>query len=159
MSPANIFPQIILTQSPYATAFIRGNKENPNLNGKANLYSTPFGGTLLEISLLGLPHNDTDFFAFHIHESGDCTPPFSNTGNHYNPQNMPHPLHAGDFPPLLSNEGFAYNVVFTQRFTPAEVLEHSIIIHNDPDNFTTQPSGNSGAKIACGTIINVSPYT
>ena len=41
---------------------------------------------------------------------------------------------------------------FTDRFTLPDVIGKTIIIHSNPDDFTTQPSGNSGAKIACGAI-------
>ena len=63
-----------------------------------------------------------------------------------------HPNHAGDLPPLFGNNGFALSLFLTNRFTVDEVIGRTIIIHDHPDDFTTQPSGNSGTKIACGVI-------
>jgi Cu-Zn family superoxide dismutase len=97
-----------------------------------------------------------NIFAFHVHAGGSCsgTPedPFENTGAHYNPQGCEHPEHAGDLPPLFENNGYAYSVFFTDRFTAEESIGRTAIIHSLPDDFHTQPSGNSGKKIACGEI-------
>lgn len=60
---------------------------------------------------------------------------------------------AGDLLPLLGNEGYAYSVFYTDRFELKDIIGRSLIIHNAPDDFTTQPSGNSGAKIGCGVIV------
>ena len=77
---------------------------------------------------------------------------FPNTGNHYNPDNVPHPEHAGDLPPLLSNNGYAWMSFYTGRIDPNEVIGRSLVIHSMRDDFSSQPSGNSGDKIACGVI-------
>lgn len=78
--------------------------------------------------------------------------PFSNAMAHYNPENCPHPYHAGDMPPLFGNQGYAFLMFLTDRFMVRNVIGKTVIIHDNPDDFTTQPSGNSGAKIACGVI-------
>ncbi len=77
---------------------------------------------------------------------------FPNTGNHYNPNNVPHPEHAGDLPPLLSNNGYAWMSFYTGRVNLNDVIGRSLVIHGMADDFRTQPSGNSGDKIACGVI-------
>ena len=77
---------------------------------------------------------------------------FPNTGNHYNPDNVPHPEHAGDLPPLLSNNGYAWMSFYTGRISLSEAAGRSLVIHNMRDDFTSQPSGNSGDKIGCGVI-------
>ena len=77
---------------------------------------------------------------------------FPNTGNHYNPGNVPHPEHAGDLPPLLSNNGYAWMVFYTGRVNAEDIIGRSVVIHSMRDDFTTQPSGNSGDKIGCGVI-------
>ena len=79
-----------------------------------------------------------------MHEYGDCMPPFDQTGNHYNPSNRQHPFHAGDFPPLLSNQGYAWMSFYDARLSPCEVIGRSLVIHAMADDFTTQPSGHSG---------------
>ena len=64
-----------------------------------------------------------------------------------------HPQHTGDLPALLSNDGYAWFAVYTNRFSPAQAVGKTVIIHADPDDYRTQPAGNAGARIACGTIL------
>ena len=84
--------------------------------------------------------------------SGQNTESFPNSGTHYNPNRCPHPYHAGDMPPLFSADGYAFLSFVTNRFTAKEIRGRTIILHSQTDDFTTQPSGNSGTKIACGVI-------
>ena len=79
--------------------------------------------------------------------------PFPNSGAHYNPKECPHPFHAGDMPPLFGADGYAFLTFVTSRFTVKEIVGKTVIIHSSPDDFTTQPSGNAGEKIACGLIV------
>lgn len=88
----------------------------------------------------------------HIHELGNCSDDFQKTGLHYNPQNSPHPYHGGDLLPLISNYGYAWSTFFDDRFSIEDILDRSVVIHSQRDDFTTQPSGDSGTKIACGVI-------
>ena len=142
-----------------ATAFVYGSKSYPELRGKV-MFQQLQSGVLVTAQVTGLPHkNDpcsSGVFGFHIHEGSDCTgtdaDPFANVGSHYNPGGCPHPHHAGDMPPLFENDGFAYLSFLTDRFTVKEIIGKTVIIHSAPDDFTTQPSGNSGQKIACGRI-------
>lgn len=136
---------------PDATALIHGNAAHPELFGKVFFTQTPSGGVIVTAEVLGLPQ-ETGFLGMHIHQVGDCTLPFDKTGNHYNPNNTMHPMHAGDLPPLLNNNGYAYISFYDERFTVKDVLGKSIIIHSMRDDFTTQPSGDSGVKIGCGVI-------
>ena len=55
-------------------------------------------------------------------------------------------------PPLFENNGYAYLSFFTNRFEVKDVIGKVVIIHDMPDDFNTNPSGNSGTKIACGKI-------
>lgn len=101
----------------------------------------------------GLPDSETGFFAMHIHEKRDCSEAgFPNTGGHYDPHDREHPLHAGDLPPLLSCRGRAYLAVATGRFCVKDIVGRAVVIHSQPDDFRTQPTGNAGSKIACGMI-------
>lgn len=138
---------------PQAMARIRGNNNQPMLRGFASFYSTPRGGVMVEVEVFNLPGGDSDFFGMHIHQYGNCTPPFDKTGDHYNPAGKEHPSHAGDLPPLLSNHGYAYMTFYDERFTIGELKGKSIVIHGGRDDFTSQPSGHSGDKIGCGEII------
>ena len=71
---------------------------------------------------------------------------------HYNPDNCEHPYHAGDMPPIFGNNGYAFSIFLTNRFCTDEIIGKTVIIHLQPDDFHSQPSGDSGAKIACGEI-------
>ena len=149
----------ILKKSTDAMAKLSGSGDFPDINGIVYLYQTR-KGVILAARVTGLPHEpdqcNSDVFGFHIHEGTDCTgnaeDPFANTGMHYNPGNCDHPHHAGDLPPLFGNNGFALMSVLTNRFTVAEVIGRTIVLHRFPDDFTTQPAGKSGPKIACGII-------
>lgn len=155
-TPADSFLYLLNQGQPRAIAWIQGNASQPQLSGAVKFYQTPYGGVLVEAEIFGLPNINTpgssDYYAMHIHESGNCARPFDQTGNHYNPTNMPHPQHAGDMPPLLGNQGYAYQVFYDKRFSIDEIIGRSVIIHSHADDFMTQPSGNSGDKIGCGTI-------
>ena len=135
-----------------AIACMRGGDAYPNLRGTVRFIPRK-NGTLVVAEIRGLPSTDTGFFAFHIHEDGDCSGiGFPNTGSHYNPDSQDHPLHAGDLPPLLSNGGAAYLAVMTDRFRIKDVIGRTVVIHSGPDDFKTQPAGSAGNKIACGVI-------
>lgn len=152
LTPNNIFILTMLKNKPAATASINGNSDNPGLFGEVNFYETQFGGIIVNAEIYGLPQS-SDFYGFHIHENGDCTPPFDKTGGHYNPDNLPHPFHAGDMPPLLgNNNGYAWLCFYDDRISIDKIIGKSVIIHDMPDDFSTQPSGSSGDKIACGII-------
>ena len=135
---------------PSAFACVSGGREYPNLNGIVR-FSQNCGGVLVTAEVMGLPRDD--FYAFHIHEGGRCDGEgFLNSGGHYNPTDSNHPDHAGDLPPLLSYHGRAQMSVLTGRFRVDEIIGKTIVIHSNPDDFTTQPSGYPGRKIACGII-------
>lgn len=141
---------------PAALANLQGNDENPDLRGLALFYPRPAGGIYIQIEVFHLPDEDlpdsSGFFGLHIHEYGNCTKPFDQTGEHYNPKKQEHPFHAGDLPPLFSKSGYAWSFFYDGRLTLPEIIEKSLIIHNGRDDFTTQPSGSSGMKIGCGVI-------
>jgi Cu-Zn family superoxide dismutase len=144
-----------LKNKPDAVADIKGSFNYPNIEGKVKFFQAP-EGVIVMAEIEGLPTTNSNIFAFHIHEGESCTGtrtnPFSGAGGHYNPTNSAHPEHAGDLPPLFSNNGFAFQVVLTDKFKVEDILKRTIIIHLNPDDFSTQPSGNSGLPIACGII-------
>ena len=94
------------------------------------------------------------FTDFHIHEIGNCAlPDFSGAKGHYNPQNTAHPLHAGDFPMLLATDSMdAWLSFITTRFSVQDIIGRSVIVHLGRDDYTSQPSGDSGKRIGCGVI-------
>lgn len=147
----------LLCRKPQAYAEIRGSEEYKSISGILKLYRTA-NGVLIYAAVTGLPH-DSSFHGFHIHSGEKCSgsndDPFSDAKSHYNPTDTAHPNHSGDFPPLISSNGNALSVFITNRFAVNEVLQKTVIIHEKADDFTTQPSGNSGKKIACGKIVSI----
>ena len=149
-------------EKPYAFAKIYGSDKYPYINGIAYFYKVQ-AGVLVSIQIEGLPISDNicqkPIFAVHIHSGDSCTgsitDPFSNAMTHYNPNSCNHPYHAGDLPPIFGADGLGFSMFLTNRFTAEEIIGKTLIIHSAPDDFTTQPSGNSGMKIACGEILNV----
>lgn len=141
-----------------AVAFVNGGENYPELQGRVMFYALS-DAVLVQAEFIGLPQASAPcsqpIFALHIHQ-GDCEDielePFSNTGEHYNPKNCPHPYHAGDLPPIFSANGRAFSVFLTNRFSVSEILGRAVVLHALPDDFKTQPSGAAGEKIACGSI-------
>lgn len=150
------FMKVLAKEKPQAVAYVRGNQENPKLRGVVQFYETQYGGILIKAEVYHLPDEkskiDSAFYGFHIHEMGNCSKEFTLTGDHYNPGKQPHPQHAGDMPPLMSSRGFAWMVFFDGRLELRDILDRSVVIHAMPDDFRTQPSGDSGMKIGCGVI-------
>ncbi|MGI6731573.1 MAG: superoxide dismutase family protein [Anaerovoracaceae bacterium] len=146
--------ETITTQYPVACAHMEGSSEIHHLEGDVYLY--PFlEGTLLVADIYGIPFSG--FYGFHIHDHGPCVPEegytgFYDIGGHYNPTGQPHPFHAGDFPVLMSMNGHAFMIVYSDRLRPEEALGRAMAIHEWPDDYTSQPGGGSGRQIACGVF-------
>ena len=140
--------------TPYAAAYITGTKDNLSLKGLLQLI--PWNtGSIVKLEIIGLPNTQkNNFFGFHIHENGVCkeTENFESAGGHYNLDMDAHPNHIGDLPMIYSNAGYAFMMYYTDRFSPKDVIGKTIIVHDMPDDLKTQPSGNSGKRIACGVI-------
>ena len=142
-----------------AKANIKKKKKYPKINGAVTFREVK-NGVLVTAKVNGLPQSSDSctgrFFGFHIHEGSSCSgtisDEFANAKTHLNPTNCPHPFHMGDLPPLIENNGYAHMTVLINKFKIKDILGKVVIIHDSPDDFTTQPSGNSGSKIACGII-------
>ena len=138
--------------TPDARALVFGGEKAPELFGEVRFFEKR-NCVLVVADINGLPKNESGFYGFHIHSGESCKgKDFSESGSHYNPKNTPHPNHAGDLPPLMLCGDRAHLEVLTDRFKISEIIGKTVIIHNMPDDFRTQPSGNSGEKIACGVI-------
>ncbi len=127
-----------------------------DIRGIAEFYPLN-GGTLILTEVNNLPKTPTNIFAYHIHEGDACGKNFESTGGHFNPANSPHPTHIGDMPPLFAKDGVAYSIFFHPNASCDMLEGHVVVIHEDVDDFTSQPAGNSGRKIACGKIVRNSP--
>ncbi len=145
-------------------AKIQGSPLAPNLWGFIYFFDIP-NGTEVFVEMWGLPdykpatnkESPIGPFGFHIHEFGNCLidnveEPFKGAGPHWNPTNQPHGNHAGDFPVIFSNNGYARMSFFTDKFKPRDIVGKSVIIHQNPDDYRTQPTGNAGKRMACGVI-------
>jgi superoxide dismutase, Cu-Zn family len=116
----------------------------------------------VDADVQGLPPNSTH--GFHIHEFGDCSAPdFASAGGHFNPEGHMHagpetPMrHAGDLGNLEANaQGRATKQLVVDNITLGsgrdDILGRAVIVHANPDDLKTQPSGNAGGRIACGVI-------
>lgn len=101
---------------------------------------------------------------FHVHEKGDCSAPdATSAGGHFNPGNEPHGApnagahHAGDFGNVEANPESRVNVSYimhgvTLGSGTSSIAGKAIVLHADPDDLKTQPTGNAGGRIACGVI-------
>ena len=106
--------------------------------------------------------------AAHVHAVGKCDPPdFASAGGHFNPLNKQHGAlnpqgsHAGDLPNLtVAPDGTGRMETTTEQLTlgsgPTSVWDadgNAVVIHANADDFKTDPTGNSGARIACGVLV------
>ena len=100
---------------------------------------------------------------FHVHEKGDCSSGDGmSTGGHYNPGGKPHgpqngEHHAGDMPSVTADSYGNANASFDLHGVSvgpgaADLVGRGLIVHRDPDDYKTQPTGNAGPRIACGVI-------
>jgi len=101
---------------------------------------------------------------FHIHEKGDCSSGDGmSAGGHFNPLGKPHAhpstpeRHAGDMLALKADDHGNATLsveldVISVSEGPAGIIGRGVIVHAQPDDYTTQPTGNAGARVACGVI-------
>lgn len=131
--------------------------------GTAVLTETPHG-VLIEFIVKDLPRGE---HGFHIHETGSCeTPDFKSAGGHYMPRGNAHGYevaegyHAGDMPnQFVEADGLMRGQVFNSQVTlqdgEATLFDEdgsALIIHADADDYSSQPSGAAGARLACAVI-------
>lgn len=141
----------------YLSADLRPTQGN-TATGEVRFYKVE-GGVRVLAKLEGLTPGK---HGFHVHEKGDCSAPDASTaGGHFNPGNAPHGAptadraarHAGDLGNLEAGpDGKArYDRVDTV-LDYSQLTGLSVLVHAGEDDFTSQPAGNSGARVACGVI-------
>lgn len=136
-------------------------KSGTNTAGRVT-FDQQAGGVMVVVSVTGLPPGTTH--GFHIHEKGDCSAPDAmSAGGHFNPSSKPHGQismpdhHAGDMNNLTADSaGNARAQFLMQDVTvgagPNSVVGRAVVVHKDPDDYRTQPTGNAGGRIACGVV-------
>lgn len=152
-----------VTDGTYRAAAVLKNANGTSI-GTAQFAEDTNGLAHIRVQVSGLSPGK---HGIHIHESGNCSPPaFTSAGEHYNPLGKQHGLenpnghHAGDLPNLVvGSDGTGLLNTTTDRVTlspgPATLFSAngtSLVIHAGPDDQKSDPSGNSGGRIACGVI-------
>jgi Cu-Zn family superoxide dismutase len=152
--------QTVPPDAPRARAYLEPTKGS-TVRGVVNFVQ--HGGKVRVVATIGglKPNGE---YGFHIHEAGDCS---SGDGmsakGHFNPHGKPHAhhgtpeRHAGDLPSLKSDSGGHASLrvdldVITVTPGPASIVGRGLIVHVQPDDFKTQPTGNAGARSACAVI-------
>lgn len=137
-------------------------KSNSSVKGQVSFTERGNNKVLVSVRASGLKPNSAH--GFHVHEKGDCSAPdATSAGGHFNPDNHPHnhpsqaSRHAGDMPNLTADAKGEVNTSFEIDTVKLDTGRHGIInravvIHAEPDDYRTQPTGNSGGRIACGLI-------
>ena len=120
------------------------------------------GGDSVDVHVVATGLRPGSIHGFHVHAIGNCaSADFMSAGDHFNPTHRPHgpqdaPHHAGDMPSLLADTTGKIDERFTLQGVTLGGTDgfvgHAVVLHASADNFDAQPSGNSGARIACGVI-------
>lgn len=149
----------IENETPALVAALRGSAQYPTAEGTAFVYWLPVGFYMV-MEMKGVPQSQ--IFGLHIHDGKVCAPivgeAFSQAGKHLDNCGEgtwcgQHPYHAGDMLPIFSDaDGNASMQVFIDRAELDEIAQKPLVLHRMPDDFTTQPSGASGIRIACGVL-------
>jgi Cu-Zn family superoxide dismutase len=159
---ASLFLCGCATQShgPSALASLNPTKGN---TATGSVMFTQSGSTVsVKVDLRGLKPNAEH--GFHVHEKGDCSSGDGmSTGGHFNPTGSSHGAHgqgahhSGDLPSLKADANGHVQMTFESSTVSIEggasnIIGKGLIVHRDPDDYKTQPTGNSGPRIACAVI-------
>lgn len=155
-------------QTTYNTASAEIKNAKGQAVGTASFTEVP-GGVRILVEVKGLPPGPK---GVHLHEAGKCDPPeFTTAGSHFNPEKKQHGTmnpqgaHAGDLPNIVVDaSGSGRLETTTNRITLGagtsslfDADGSAIVVHAAADDFKTDPTGNSGGRIACGVIAKKSP--
>lgn len=160
MTTALLAPGVALCGGAKAVATLEPRSDSA-VTGKVT-FTQKGGKVLMKVAVSGLTPGE---HAIHVHEKGDCSAPdAASAGGHWNPSSENHgkwghtPFHHGDIGNLVANaKGKAGITVESDLWTigdgkPSDVIGHAIVVHAKADDFTTQPTGNAGGRVACGVI-------
>lgn len=137
-------------------------KSDSSVSGTVDFTTLTDGSVLVRVKLTGVrpgPHG------IHIHAKGDCSAPDgSSAGGHFNPDAKEHGApdatshHAGDLGNVTADDkGIVQTEFINNSITlvpgPHSVIGRAVVVHARADDFESQPTGNSGPRIACGVIV------
>ncbi|MCE2680805.1 MAG: superoxide dismutase family protein [Burkholderiales bacterium] len=149
-------------KGPVASAQLTPTKGNTT-SGTV-LFTQTHSTVLVSADIQGLKPNSAH--GFHVHDKGDCSSGDGmSTGGHFNPNGQVHGAHgggahhAGDFPSLMADANGNAKLTFESSTITLDagitnIIGRGLIVHRDPDDFKTQPTGNSGPRLACAVIAN-----
>ena len=150
-------------KAPRAIATLAGTKGHEGVKGTIQFVEEPGHGVLVNAHVEGLTPGD---HGFHIHEKGDCSAPdATSAGGHFNPSGHKHGApdgaehHEGDLGNLTAgDDGVADKIITLTDISLTDgaandVIGKGFILHDKADDFTTQPTGNAGGRVACGVVV------
>lgn len=133
---------------------------NSTARGTVHFQEMADGRVEVQVDLTGVP---AGVHGFHVHDKGDCGDNGNAAGGHFNPTSAPHAApdaashHAGDFGNVTAGDNGEVHHRFTTRSVSVSAgtrsaVGRAVILHANPDDLTTQPTGNAGGRIACGVV-------
>ena len=149
----------MMAMGPSASAKLEATKGNSTAGDVK--FATRGTKVLVTANISGLTPGS---HGFHIHEKGDCSSGDGmSAGGHFNPLSKPHgppttmDRHTGDMPMLLADASGNASIsteldVMTIGSGATDIVGKAVVVHKDPDDYKTQPTGNAGARVACGVI-------